>query len=98
MVYLAEVEGEVVGYAIFEPLDGEGSYYLAEMAVAADHQRKGIGHQLVFANEDATSVVLITRSDNRAARSFYEAVGFVHSSFSHPDYPKGFVGYEWSRR
>jgi len=50
---VAEVEGEVVGHILFSPIEIEGAdskasgVGLAPMAVLPDHQRSGIGSELV---------------------------------------------------
>lgn len=95
----AAFDGNIwVAFAIFEKWD-ERSYYLAEMAVLPDYQRQGIGKKLVFSileKEPTTQkILLVTEELNRWSQSFYEKIGFIPSSFQHPDYPKQFIGYEF---
>ncbi len=91
---------KLIGFAIFEKWEGQ-SYYLAEMAVLPEYQRQGIGKQLVFSifdqDQDAETILLVTEKDNRWSQSFYEKLGFKHSSFQHPNYPENFIGYELYR-
>lgn len=81
-VLVATVPGvaEPVGYAL-TMRDGERAVaYLAELAVAPDHRRRGHGSALLSALLDRLAdheeVRLTTRADDDRARSFYEAAGF----------------------
>lgn len=98
-IYSAFDNDKMIGFAIFELWDDQ-SYYLAEMAVLPNYQRKGIGKQLVFSilQKDlaAKKILLVTEKANRWSQSFYEKIGFKRSSFQHPDYPENFIGYEFS--
>jgi ribosomal protein S18 acetylase RimI-like enzyme len=100
LVIAAYDKDKLVGFAIFEKRKQQ-SYYLAEMSVLPDYQRQGIGTQLVFSifNKDkgAEKIFLVTAKDNRWSQSFYEKIGFKHSSFQHVDYPENFIGYEFYR-
>ena len=93
-------QDKLIAFAIFEKWE-EQSYYLAEMAVLPEYQKKGIGKQLVFSifaeDREARKILLITKEDNKWAQAFYEKIGFKASPFQHPDYPKDFVGYEFNR-
>lgn len=90
----------IIGFALFEPWQDK-AYYLAEMAVARDYQKKGIGKKLVFSifekDLDANKIVLVTAKNNVQAQNFYKAIGFEQSDFTHPSYPERFVGYEYAR-
>ncbi|MFB6205085.1 MAG: GNAT family N-acetyltransferase [Haloglomus sp.] len=76
-----------VGYALFT-IDEE-SVYVAELAVAPGHRRRGHGRRLLAAvaarNSDREQVRLATRVDNDAARSFYASLGFREAR-KLPDY------------
>jgi len=89
---------KLVGFAIFQKWE-EHTYYLAEMAILPEYQRKGIGKQLVFSifehDESANKILLITEEKNQWSQSFYEKIGFKRSSFQHPNYPENFIGFEY---
>ncbi len=63
--------------------------------------QQGLGKKLIFSvfEKDPTiqQILLVTERANIPAQSFYEALGFTHSSFEHPDYPKGFMSYEYTK-
>lgn len=100
LVYCAFVKDKMIGFAIYEKWD-EKSYYLAEMAIAPEFQGQGIGKQLVFSileKEPATSrILLVTEIMNLWSQAFYKKIGFKPSSFTHPDYPENFIGFEYTR-
>ncbi|WP_254545842.1 GNAT family N-acetyltransferase [Halomarina pelagica] len=76
---VAEVSGsEPAGYALVVP--GE-RWYLAELAVAPDRRREGIGTRLLDAvceraGAAGAAVTLTARVDDERARRFYESAGF----------------------
>jgi ribosomal protein S18 acetylase RimI-like enzyme len=59
-----------------------GFLYLDELHVLAEHRRRGVGRTLLAAASDLASelglagIRLLSRPDNRAARSLYESFGF----------------------
>ena len=70
--YVAEVDGEVVGFVGFGPGRDEGFAELTEVYfcyVTPQFQRSGIGSQLVKAETDATYLWISER--NRSAHKFY---------------------------
>jgi GNAT superfamily N-acetyltransferase len=70
--YVAEVDGEVVGFVGFGPGRDEGYTELTEVYfcyVVPGFQRSGIGSQLLKAETDATYLWISER--NRAAHKFY---------------------------
>jgi ribosomal-protein-alanine N-acetyltransferase len=78
---LAAVEpaaGDPVGYALHTADDGAA--YVAELAVAPDHRRRGHGRRLLdavaAAHPDRERLRLTTRADNEGARTFYDRAGF----------------------
>lgn len=93
-------QNKIVAFAIFEKWR-EKSYYLAEMAILPEYQRRGIGKQLVFSifdkDQAANKILLVTEKENKWAQAFYEKIGFKPSSFQHPDYPENFIAYEYKR-
>ena len=80
-VLAAEVDDKFAGFAITE--FGDTKAHLSLFAVQPAHQRRGIGLAMVeWIIESAltagiTSINVEMRSNNFAARSFYEALGFV---------------------
>ena len=100
-VCVALKDGKIVAFSVFEKWE-EDTYYLAEMAVAADQQHQGIGKKLVFSIFDkdpsAKRIVLLTERANQDSQAFYKAIGFTPSSFQHPNYsPEQFMGFEYSK-
>ena len=71
-------EDRVVGYIAFENVIDEGS--IAELAVAPDHRRKGVGRRLVelmlTSVDGVRTVCLEVRAGNMSAIRLYEALGF----------------------
>ncbi|WP_276258524.1 GNAT family N-acetyltransferase [Haloglomus litoreum] len=69
---------EVVGYALFTV--DEPSVYVAELAVAPGHRRRGHGGRLLAAlaarHTGCERLRLTTRVDNDDARAFYASLGF----------------------
>ncbi|MFA6605152.1 MAG: GNAT family N-acetyltransferase [Patescibacteria group bacterium] len=82
--FVAELEGQVVGYAESYPHPLEPSEgWLRALYVHPDHQREGIGAQLLeAASSDFTArgfqrLVLWGVEDAEQARAFYAKLGFV---------------------
>lgn len=82
--FVAEVDGEVVGYAAGVPTDE--AYDLGSIYVYPERQGEGIGSRLVdeieaqAREEDYDTLRLVVMADNDHAREFYEARGFEHVS------------------
>jgi GNAT superfamily N-acetyltransferase len=81
--FVAERDGDVIGYATVGP-DGEsGSGLLYLMSVTPEHWRGGAGHALMLASRDALKrdgyrmAVLWVLERNERARRFYEADGWT---------------------
>lgn len=79
-VYVAQVDGEVAGYAGMHGVAGE--CYVNNVAVFPKFRRQGIGHQLmerlVTAGEElnAQFITLEVRASNREAMDLYYSLGF----------------------
>ncbi len=79
-ILLMRSSGDVIG-SVMVGFDGHRGwvYYLA---VHPDHQRRGIGKQLMAAAENwlklhkAPKIQLMVRIDNDLARGFYAAIGY----------------------
>jgi ribosomal-protein-alanine N-acetyltransferase len=78
--FVAEVEGEVRGYAVTWVVMDE--VHLMNIAVHPDHRRRGVGHDLMrrvirLGREKGSRwVTLEVRESNYLARSFYAGYGF----------------------
>jgi [ribosomal protein S18]-alanine N-acetyltransferase len=72
---VAEVEGEVVGFAIYRVVAGEGE--LLNLAVGVEWRRRGVARELVSELvKRAGEWHLEVRESNAAALGFYAAMGF----------------------
>ena len=81
-MYLARVDGRVVGFAATRRID-ETAIELAGIIVLRDQAGRGVGTALVAAaaaaaaNEGHVTMTVSTETDNEAARAFYERCGFT---------------------
>lgn len=85
-LFVAELAGEVVGTAALRllpcALDPEPYAELTELYVAEAARRRGVGHALVRAVEEAARVggarrlILLTAWRNGTAHQFYHALGY----------------------
>ena len=82
--YVAEEEGEIVGWALGGPSREQGMIYTAELFtiyLLPGYERRGIGRMLMNAMAKALmsigfeSMIVWVLTDNTAARWFYEALG-----------------------
>ena len=70
-VWVAEAEGEIVGYIAFKP------GWISHLYIHPDHQGRGLGPEMLAkALEDGTARELWTFQQNARARRFYETRGF----------------------
>jgi ribosomal protein S18 acetylase RimI-like enzyme len=82
--FVAEADGEVVGYATGFP--GDDAYDLGSIYVHPERQDEGVGSRLLEAvetqarEEGYDAIRLVVMADNDAARGFYEAHGFEHAA------------------
>lgn len=96
---LAKKEGQIVGLAIYE-FDKYPALYVRELAVLPEYQNQGIGTQLTYAplrqDSKIEKISIVTRHVNKSAVGFYKAIGFLPSSYMHPEYdPAKYCGMEW---
>jgi ribosomal-protein-alanine N-acetyltransferase len=79
-VHVAEMSGEIAGFAITGVSFGAG--YLQRLAVAAAYRRQGVGRSLVRTSlawaraRGALSMLVNTQIDNDAATDLYRSEGF----------------------
>ncbi len=85
--HVAEVEHEVIGWAVGGPNRDAGSAYAGELYaiyLLLDYQRRGIGRQLTMATAEnllglgVGSMLVWVLAENWSARRFYEALGAEH--------------------
>lgn len=82
---VCEVDGSVVGYALFRVTSDEGE--LINLAVAPSMQRRGVGRELLEAGaaqmqaQGARVVFLEVRESNAGARAFYRGLGFAEVGY-----------------
>ena len=81
-VAVADADHQMAGFAIAE--FGDTRLHLSLLAVAASHQRHGLGRALVQWLEKSaltagiTELQLELRANNRGAQFFYQTLGFQH--------------------
>lgn len=79
-VWVVEADGELAGFVVADPL--EGALHVRELAVALNHQRKGLGRRLmaaVIAHARALGLpaLTLTTFENVVFNGpFYESLGF----------------------
>jgi len=101
--FVAEVAGEVVGFAISCPERTGDPVYKGEVAaiyVLPAHQGKGLGRALIresvreLAGRGMTSLLIWVLRENRIGRAFYESLGGVprrEKPVDMPGIPEGHV-------
>lgn len=73
-------DGEMIGFAAGDPRPADGFSWIATIGVVPDHQRRGIGRQLLRACElqlKTPRLRLSVRASNAAAIHLYEAEGYT---------------------
>lgn len=84
LCYVDESDGKICSYAVL--MAGVDEAELLNMAVAAEHQRKGRGSRMLMAvlqiarDRGPSRVLLEVRASNPAAIALYRLVGFVEIS------------------
>lgn len=76
---VAEIDGEIVGFADFQPIS-RAEVYLGAIYVLPGHQSVGVGQRLLKAGIEkfpmSAKITLNVERGNDRARRFYEAHGF----------------------
>ncbi|MBY0097962.1 GNAT family N-acetyltransferase [Mesobacillus maritimus] len=79
-LYVAEIEGRVVGFANFSPVREGGKVELGAIYLYPEHQGKGIGSALLQKGiqdlEGVTEIYINVEKENEIGKTFYEAKGF----------------------
>ncbi|ARD47070.1 GNAT family N-acetyltransferase [Sporosarcina sp. P33] len=79
-VFVAEVAGEVVGFADFSPVDETGRTELRAIYFYPQHQGKGMGTALLRKGIEelggVKEIVVEVEKENIVGKQFYEAKGF----------------------
>jgi len=87
---VAERDGRIVGFMIYELQ--KSRIHLLNLSVAAEHQRHGIGRQMLnkliskLSAQRRNRIVLAVRETNLAAQLFFRANGFRAVSILHGFY------------
>jgi len=80
ILYVAEVEDEVVGFANYSYVQKGGKVELGAIYLLPEFQGKGIGsallQQAIDELEDVKEIYINVERDNKIGRTFYEAKGF----------------------
>lgn len=100
-LFIAKYQEKLIGFVGFKKAEKPHQIYITQLAVDPNYWRQGIGKHLVFsafnAFDHASSLVVICRKINEVAINFYQKLGFVSSSYLHPEYSaEKYIGYEWS--
>lgn len=80
ILYVAEVEGRVVGFANFSPVREDGKVELGAIYLYPEQQGKGIGSALLQKGikdlDGVNEIYINVKKDNKIGTTFYEAKGF----------------------
>ena len=77
-LFLAKIKEEIVGFATLWASKIDGTYSIAQLAVASKHRNKKIGRRLlqfIFDNVEGDLCLTVTIT-NDAGKHLYESVGF----------------------
>ena len=80
IVYVAEVEGRIVGFANFSPVREDGKVELGAIYLYPEQQGKGIGSALLQKGlkdlDGVKEIYINVERDNKIGNTFYKAKGF----------------------
>src|SRR6056300_323038 len=100
---VAEVDNQIIGYVSFSPIflksdSSISGYILAPLAVSPEHQKQGIGSNLIksgidMLTKDGADVLLVYGDPNYYGRfGFNEEIGRIFIPPYSLDYPFGWTG------
>ncbi|MEN2467331.1 GNAT family N-acetyltransferase [Ornithinibacillus sp. FSL M8-0202] len=79
-LFVAEVEGRVVGFANFSPVREDGKVELGAIYLYPEQQGKGLGSALLQKGmkelDGVNEIYINVEKDNKIGKTFYEAKGF----------------------
>ncbi|WP_106495727.1 GNAT family N-acetyltransferase [Lentibacillus sp. Marseille-P4043] len=79
-LYVVDVEGEIVGFANFSPVNEEGKAELGAIYLLPEYQGNGMGTALLKKGitelKDIKEIFISVEKDNEIGKRFYEAKGF----------------------
>ncbi|MBS4218801.1 GNAT family N-acetyltransferase [Bacillus sp. FJAT-49711] len=80
IMYIAEVDGEIVGFANYSPMQEDGKVELYAIYLYPEYQGKGIGTSLLKAGinnlENVREIYINVEKNNNIGKTFYKAKGF----------------------
>lgn len=80
-IFIAEVDGKIIGFANFSPVKAKGEIELAAIYLQPEHQGKGIGTSFLQEGiqqiEGIKEVFINVEKENQVGLRFYQAKGFV---------------------
>jgi ribosomal protein S18 acetylase RimI-like enzyme len=94
-VFVAEIDGNVMGFAVVVYRDWNGIAYLDYIQVKTEWINKGVGHKLIekcidWAGEKSVGIIYTeTGKDNERAIAFYKRHGFEITGYIPEYYRKG---------
>lgn len=79
-IFVAEVDGNIVGFANFSPVSDEGKAELGAIYLYPEYQGKGIGSTLLQQGindlNGIKEIYINVEKDNQIGKNFYDAKGF----------------------
>lgn len=79
-IFVAEVDGNIIGFANFSPVSDEGKAELGAIYLYPEYQGKGIGSTLLQQGindlDGIKEIYINVEKDNQIGKNFYDAKGF----------------------
>lgn len=80
IIFIAEVDEKIVGFANYSPVKDEGKVELAAIYLYPEYQGKGLGTSLLEEGinnlEGVNEIFINVEKENKIGTTFYEAKGF----------------------